>query len=133
MARLDGAHAMFEKTYQEALGLTREARDYVAVQERRDQSSLVPLDQLTASCESMRVTARLTQVMAWLLVQKAVHQGEMTREQAADPELRLAGQHICGVSNQQVNETLPPRLRDLLERSHQLYRRIERLDALMDG
>jgi hypothetical protein len=28
---------------------------------------------------------------------------------------------------------LPPRLRDLLERSHQLYRRIERLDALMDG
>jgi len=133
MARSIGSVALFDNTYEEALRLTREARDYVAFQEKRDKLALQPLDQLAASCESMRVTARLTQVMAWLLVQKAVNLGEMSREDAAKPDMRLAGQTICGLTEPHLTESLPPRLRELLDKSHQLYSRVERLDALLDA
>ena len=128
----DAGIAFFDSTYREALSLTREARDYVAYQERRDKQSLSPVGQLAASCESMRMTARLTQVMSWLLVQKAVHAGELSREQAAAPELRLSGQTVCGEEPPETEEVLPPRLRELLERSLSLYQRVARLDAMFD-
>ena len=123
--------AFFDRTYEEALSLAREARDYFAQQEPADRNAISPFDQLWESCEAMRLTARLTQTIAWLLVQKAVHAGELTRDEAKDPERRLSGQAICGsiLANEEVS--LPPRLRDLLERSRSLYARIERLDDML--
>src|SRR3546814_16360656 len=71
--------------------------------------------------------------MAWLLVQKAVHAGEMTREDARAPEFRLAGKSVCAEAAPPVEGTLQPRLAELLERSLSLYLRVARLDALQDG
>jgi len=65
--------AFFNSTYKDALSLTREARDYLTHKEPQERRNLPPEIRLTASCEALRVTARLTQVMAWLLVQRAVH------------------------------------------------------------
>ena len=125
--------AFFNRTYEEAVALAREARDYFAREAPNDRSGLSPFDQLSESCETMRITARLTQVIAWLLVQKAVHAGELTREDACAPERRLSGQEICGAVMDNDQVTLPPRLSDLLERSRQLYQRIERLDAMLSA
>ena len=83
---------------------------------------------LQISYESMRVTSRLTQVMAWLLAQKAVHAGEMSREQAASDDFALSGGEICTDPSGPDNEALPEGLRSLLERSHRLYMRVARLD-----
>ena len=77
--------------------------------------------------ETLRLTARLTQVMAWLLAQRAVHAEEMDLEEAlAEP---LAG-IICMEAAGRDNPDLPPRLSDLLGRSHLLYVRVARLDQL---
>jgi regulator of CtrA degradation len=122
----------FDSTFEEALALTREARDYLTHAEPRDREHLTPNDRMLASCEAMRLTSRLTQVMAWLLVQKAVHAGEMTREEAIAPEFRLAGQSVCEDTTPPVEGTLQPRLAELLERSLNLYQRVARLDALQD-
>ena len=123
----------FDSTFDEALALTREARDYLAFQEKADLARLSPVGRMAASCESMRMTARMTQVVAWLLVQKAVHAGDLTREDAADTKYRLSGQDICNDIEPLAAEPLPDRLAELLARSHKMYQRVERLDAMLDG
>lgn len=110
------------------MGLLIEARNYIAYQEANDHRGQPPHIRLQISYESMRVTSRLTQVMAWELAQKAVHAGEMTREVAASDEFALSGGEICSDPSGPDNEALPSGLRSLLERSHRLYMRVHRLD-----
>ncbi len=124
----------FSGTYDEAFALLVEARDYLADQEGNHRDRLSPDLRLAANCEALRLTSRLTQVMAWLLVQKAVHAGEMTADQARGDAFRLGGHSVCLKTGPDDNQNLPKGLRDLLSRSYHLYRRIERLDiALADG
>lgn len=125
--------AFFDRTYEEALSLAHEARDYIAQKQPSDRSAMNPFDQLTESCETMRLTARITQIIAWLLVQKAVHAGELSLEEAKEPERRLSGQEVCTTALDYDEAPLPPGLYDLLERSRSLYERIERLDAMLSA
>ncbi len=124
--------AYFDSTFEEAMTLTRETRDYLAYQKNGDLDKLNPVARLVASCESMRLTARLTQIVAWLLVQKAVHAGELTREEAREQRYRLSGREICEDTEPVGEAALPDGLLELLERSHQLYLRVARLDTMLD-
>ncbi len=124
--------AYFDSTLQEAMTLTREARDYLAYQKKSDLDKLSPVGRMVASCESMRVTARVSQVVAWLLVQKAVHAGEITRDEAAEPQYRLSGHGVCEENEAVAEEALPERLVELLDRSLKLYQRVSRLDAMLE-
>src|ERR1700744_3613853 len=81
----------------------------------------------------MRVTTRLMQAASWLLVQRAVHEGEMEAEQAAGERYRLGSKEICLGGRQDGTDMLPKTLQDLLERSDNLYRRIARLDDILFG
>lgn len=124
--------AYFDSTFTEALALARDARDYFAYQEPSDAPGMDPVTRLAASCEAMRLTSRVTQMMAWLLVQKAVHAGELSRAQAALSENRLGGHAVCLEQCQVANLRLPEALEHLLARSHGMYQRIARLDATLD-
>jgi regulator of CtrA degradation len=117
-----------ESTYQEAYDLLIESRDYIEkrIPEVRRHSSHAY--KMVISVETMRLTTRLTQVMAWLLTQKAVHLEELSPQQAAKHAYRLGGQKICLDRGRVDYEILPIQLRKLLERSHGLYVRIHRLD-----
>jgi len=125
--------AYFDSSYQEALALAREARNFIVYRDSAEAARLDPAARLVISCETMRVTARIGQVIAWLLVQKAVHAGELSREQAAQAPHRLGGQKACAVDEPVADEKIPPRLTDLLARSHSLYTRVQRLDAALDN
>ena len=125
--------AFLNGTYEEAMKLAAEAREYLAFQEPKDRVQLPPRARMVVSCESMRVTARLTQVIAWLLVQKAVQAGEMTREQASHSDNRLGGHAVCDLDGPVDEQPLPPRLSELMQQSLGLYQRVARLDAMMDG
>ncbi|WP_448206886.1 DUF1465 family protein [Azospirillum sp. sgz302134] len=119
----------FNGTYEETMALLIEARNYIAYHEAvQNRTTLPPHVRLQISYESMRVTSRLTQVMAWLLAQKAVHAGEITREQAAGEEFALSGGDVCTDPSGPDNGALPEGLRSLLERSYKLYMRVARLD-----
>src|SRR3546814_13020408 len=104
----DATVAFFDSTFEEALGLTREARDYLTHVEPRERERMMPNDRMLASCEAMRLTSRLTQVMAWLLVQKAVHAGEMTRDEARAAPHRLGGQAAWGGGRRRGRGSRPP-------------------------
>jgi len=108
-----------------------EARNYIAFTEAHDQRRLSLNTRLQVSFESMRVTSRLTQVMAWLLAQKAVTAGELTQEDLASEQYALSGGSICSDPSGPENEELPRGLRSLLERSYLLYVRVSRLDEMV--
>jgi regulator of CtrA degradation len=124
------AHAteFFGKTYGEAMSLLVEARDYLAHREPIDRGALVMEERLRFCSETMRLTSRLTQIMAWLMAQRAVYEGEIPPERALEGHDALAALEICmrdGAAAQ-----LPQRLSSLLERSRRLYIRVARLDEL---
>lgn len=122
--------AFFGKTYGEAMSLLVEARDYLAYVEPADRGRLAPFDRLRLCCETMRLTARLTQIMAWLLAQRAVQAGEITRDEALGGDDPLAGLEVCMEAGDIDEASLPRRLLELLERSRRLYIRVARLDEL---
>lgn len=128
----DDRVAFLNGTFEEALKLACETRDYMAYQEPKDRAKLSPRARMVASCESMRVTTRLTQVIAWLLVQKAVQAGEISRREAADEKFRLAAHEVCARPDPVEDQPLPPRLSELMRLSLGLYQRVARLDAMMD-
>lgn len=128
----DDSVAFFDRTYDEALELAEAARDYIAEQAPSDKVQLDPDTRLAASCEEMRLTARMTQVIAWLMMQRAVHAGEISREEAAAEENRLGGQETCLAEPVVPDATLPPRLTNLLQQTRALYERVQRLDLMLD-
>jgi regulator of CtrA degradation len=125
------APAFFRRTYDETLDLMVEARNYMAYVERRERERADVVAGLRMSCEAMRVTSRLTQVMAWLMLQRAVHAGEIDNEEALAEVNRLSGGEVCLDETFSADETLPGGLRSLLDRSFRLYTRVARLEEQM--
>lgn len=127
---METATRFFGKTYDETMSLLVASRDYLANAQPADAVGLNPIDRLRVNCEAMRLTSRLTQIMAWLLAQRAVYEGEMTRAMAASDEFRLAADQVCMAEADTAPEVLPVRLRELLDESRRLYVRVARLDEL---
>jgi len=121
----------FRAPYDEALAMTVEARNYlrdVMIRERPLRSSEW---RFRFTVESSRITARLTQVMAWLMMQRAVSEGEVPPQTAAEEANLLSGQDVCLEDGAIDDDSMPGGLRDLLARSHRLYQRVQRLEQGM--
>ena len=73
---------LIDGLYVEAMVLADEARSYFDTLGRDDRLALDPLDRVGFSCESLKVTTRLMHVIAWLLTQRAVAAGELSRGEA---------------------------------------------------
>jgi regulator of CtrA degradation len=127
---LQTTHAteFFGKTYGEAMSLLVEARDYLAHREPIDRGAAVTEERLRFCSETMRLTSRLTQIMAWLMAQRAVYEGEISPESALDGHGALRGLDVC--MEDAGTDRMPPRLASLLDRSRRLYVRVARLDEL---
>ena len=95
MPEANGPVTFLNKTYDEAVALLVETRNYLAYGGVKERGDLDPVDGLHFSLETLRLTAILTELMAWLLVQKAVFAGEITRKAAAHAPDRLAGHAVC--------------------------------------
>ncbi|WP_119302131.1 DUF1465 family protein [Dongia deserti] len=118
----------FDRTMMEAMALLAETRRYLIDRSETERKGM-PVEQgLAASMESMRLVARLTQVLAWLLTHRAVHAGEMNLVEATRPDRRLGGRELCLSTQGDDDPAMPDELRSLLARSLSLYRRIARLD-----
>jgi len=123
--------AVFTRTYDEALDLIVEARNYMVYTRPAARRSRPSGDNLRVSCEALRVTSRLTQVMAWLMLQRAVQDGEISAQEACDEKNRLSGQSVCLDETSVEDNELPAGLRSLLNRSLSLYKRISRLEEMV--
>ncbi|MEW6089930.1 DUF1465 family protein [Parvibaculum sp.] len=123
------ASGLFQRTYAEGMQLVEETSAYLDGPGREAARALPREASLAYAGESMRLTTRLMQVASWLLVRKAVHEGEMTLEEANSEKYRLATKEIARQPRFDGAEALPARLQELIERSERLYARVERLDT----
>ena len=128
--------ALFERTFDEGMSLVEETARYLDGRGREESRELPRKLRglLFYAGESMRVTTRLMQAASWLLIQRAVREGEIRAEDAAGERYRLGSKEICFGGLAENLDSLPKTLRDLLDRSEHLYRRIARLEeALLQG
>ncbi len=125
--------AMFDKTFDEGMALVEETARYLDGKGREEARVLPRKAAMLYAGESMRVTTRLMQAASWLLVQRAVRDGDMERDDALNDRYRLGSREICLGSCAEDVAPLPTELKDLLSRSDSLYRRIARLDDILFG
>ncbi|HEY0115649.1 MAG TPA: DUF1465 family protein [Allosphingosinicella sp.] len=118
---------LVDSLYVEAMVLADEARSYFDVQAEEDREQLDPLTRVGFACESLRVTTRLMHVIAWLLTQRAVAAGEISRAEARTPERRLGE---APESDHHLARSFPEAARALIQASQELYDRVRRLDRL---
>ena len=119
---------LFDRTFQEGMDLVEETAAYLDGAGRQDSKLLSRNAALAYASESMRLTTRLMQVASWLLVQRAVREGDMAPASALDASYRLGAE---ADPDRGVLETLPGPLSELLDRSERLFDRVRHLDARM--
>jgi len=119
---------LFDRTFQEGMALVEETATYLDGPGRQESKSLDRRLALGYAAESMRLTTRLMQVASWLLVQRAVREGEMDPMRACESRYRLGGERMA---SEAAPEGLPFGLRGLLDRSARLYERVSHLDRRM--
>ena len=122
---------LFDHTFQEGMDLVEETAGYLDGGGRQESKLLSRNAALAYAAESMRLTTRLMQVASWLLVQRAVREGDMPAESACEERYRLGAEEICRPSGMPQIEELPAGLNQLLERSERLYERVRHLDRRM--
>ena len=125
-ARLPLTSKLVASLYTEAMLLADEARSYFDMSGRADRDSLDPIDRVGFSCEALKVTTRLMHVIAWLLTQRAVEAGELSRSQARSPARRLG---VAADSDETLLARLPEPAVALIHASRDLYARVKRLDG----
>ena len=121
----------FHKVFQEGMGLVEETAAYLDGPGRREVRGLGRQGAIAYATESMRLTTRLMQLASWLLLQRAVSAGELTRESAEGEKERINLNDIGAGHDLEGAERLPAGLNELVERSLKLHDRILSLDAML--
>jgi regulator of CtrA degradation len=110
------------------MGLVEETAAYLDGPGRQDAKKLDRAAALAYATESMRLTTRLMQLASWLLLHRAVNEGEMSLAQA-NKEKRKVKLAFSSPIDEATVKILPSRLRDLIVRSNRLQDKVRRLDA----
>src|SRR5579862_2260798 len=78
----------FKALFREGMALVEETAAYLDGAGREEAKKLSRVAALAYATESMRLTTRLMQVASWLLLQRAVREGDMPAEAALDAGYR---------------------------------------------
>jgi len=126
-ARLAGSQA-FADLFRDGMALVEETASYLDGPGRQESKKLERNAALAYATESMRLTTRLMQLASWLLLHRAVKEGEMSLAQAnkEKAKVKLATTDLADEHNIKL---LPERLRVLIQRSKSLQSSVRRLDA----
>jgi len=126
-AKLAGSQA-FSGLFRDGMALVEETAAYLDGLGRRESKLLERTAALAYATESMRLTTRLMQLASWLLLHRAVNEGEMSLAQASREKTKVK-LSASDASDETTLGMLPKSLRDLIERSIVLQNRVRRLDA----
>ena len=124
------ASELFDRTFQEGMALVEETAAYLDGAGRQESKQLARKAALAYASESMRLTTRLMQLASWLLVQRAVREGQMAAEEACRERYRLS-EDLFRPPSLETAAQLPAGLLRLLERASKLYERVLHLDRRM--
>lgn len=128
--RLTASRA-FNGIFKEGMGLVEAAASYLDGEGRIEAKALPRMAALAYATESMRLTTRLMQIASWLLLQRAVNEGELTFAQAATEKHKVALSRQDMIAAPETFEALPQRLKDLTVQSLRLQERLIHLDRML--
>jgi regulator of CtrA degradation len=128
--------ALFERTFQDGMSLVEDTAAYLDGAGRQEARLLVRAGALAYANASMRLTTQLMQVASWLLVQRAVREGDMAASEACEARYRLGGASgeplLADVGEEDdAPPPLPVGLLSLLDRTRRLHERVAHLDRRM--
>jgi regulator of CtrA degradation len=123
---------LFERTFADGMQLVEETAAYLDGAGRKESKLLSRNAALAYAGESMRLTTRLMQIASWLLVQRAVREGDMPASEACQDRYRLRTE-AAAQSDASTDEPveLPAGITQLMERTERLYDRVLHMDRRM--
>ena len=118
----------FADLFRDGMALVEETASYLDGPGRQESKKLERNAALAYATESMRLTTRLMQLASWLLLHRAVKEGEMSLAQASKEKTKV--KLAAGESGSEESmKLLPERLRVLIDRSKKLNDQVRRLDG----
>ena len=119
---------VFAALFRDGMALVEETASYLDGPGRTESKKLERGAALAYATESMRLTTRLMQLASWLLLHRAVKEGEMSLAQAniEKAKVKLSPTDTTDPNNIAL---LPAELRELIERSRALQSKVRRLDT----
>ena len=119
---------VFTDLFRDGMSLVEETASYLDGPGRQDSKRLERSAALAYATESMRLTTRLMQLASWLLLHRAVKEGEMSLAQANKEKTKVK-LSLGDRADDDTISLLPEQLCDLIDRSLGLLDRVRRLDA----
>ena len=122
----------FKGLFADGMRLVEEAANYLDGVGREDARGLSPALADVYAAESMRLTTRLMQMASWLLIRRAVTDGEMTAGEAVQDGRKSSFATQSRATPNALFLQLPFPLQRLTERSLRLQRRVLHLDRMIN-
>ncbi|MBT2187432.1 DUF1465 family protein [Sphingobium nicotianae] len=121
---------LIDSLYVEAMVLADEARSFFDHRAEEHRALLGQVDRVEFACESLKVTTRLMHVIAWLLTQRAILNGELPESARGEERhgLGAAAPTPAGIA-----ERFSVDMAALIETSEDLYDRVSRLERQLIG
>ena len=122
------ASDQFDAIYKEGMALVERTASYLDGPGRKEAKGLQAPLTLTYATESMRLTTRLLEIASWLMLHRALKDGEIDQQQAGLRRQRVKLGPIGRPGHVKGFDELPAGLRDIVTLSFSLNDRICRLD-----
>jgi regulator of CtrA degradation len=117
----------FSQLFREGMKLVEETAAYLDGPGRQESKLLDRAASLAYATQSMRLTTRLMQLASWLLLHRAVNEGEMSLAQANKERMKV--KLPAEMRPEEAAAALPEQLNVLIARSKKLQDQVRRLDA----
>ena len=122
----------FDAIFKEGMTLVERTAAYLDGAGRREGKKLKGAAAVAYATESMRLTTRLLELASWLLIRRAVRDGDITEEEAHHRRQRVKLGSTGRPSHIKHWADLPEDLRNMIEASFALQDRIMQLDRAFD-
>jgi regulator of CtrA degradation len=125
------ASAQFDGVFKQGMALVERTASYLEGPGRAEAKRLPASVNVLYASESMRLTTRLLDMASWLLIRRALKDGDISETEAQRKRKNVALQSPSRSSHVAGFGELPEALRSLVEESYALHDRIVQLDRAM--
>jgi regulator of CtrA degradation len=125
------ASAQFDSVFKQGMALVERTAGYLEGPGRVESKRLPSAVNVLYASESMRLTTRLLDMASWLLIRRALKEGDISENEAQRKRKGVTLQTPARSSHINGFAELPEGLRTLVEESYALQDRIVQLDRAM--
>jgi regulator of CtrA degradation len=126
------ASDQFDAIFKEGMALVERTAAYLDGPGRKEARALKGPVAVLYATESMRLTTRLLELASWLMIRRALKEGEITPDEARAKRERVKLRGPGRIAHVRGFADLPLGLRQLIEASYALSDRIFQLDRAIE-